>query len=421
MEKNVHEIEIKLEKEWLDALDKTFKEKNKELKIDGFRKGAAPKEIFIKKFGIESLYQDALNGAINIGYKRLLDENKDLIPVIEPSVDIINIDKTAVTLKYIIITKPEVKLGSYKNLGVKKEAIKVTDKEVEDEIKHLQEQMADQVVKDNGEVAEGDTVLIDFAGYVDEKPLEGGNGSNYPLEIGSGQFIPGFETGLIGKTKGEKVTLKLKFPDNYTKELAGKNVKFDVTINEIKTRVIPDINEDFFKDLGYNDMKSVDELKKEVKNHIKHEKEHSADDKFIDDCLEAASKNMKVTINEEIIHDEVHRIMDQYAQQLKMQGMDLNTYYHITNTTEDDLHKKMEPEAIKRIKYRYLLEAIAEEEKIEFTKKDVDKKAKEMADNYGITVEELIKAYGSLDVVKYDMRMHRALEIIKEQNDKKSK
>ncbi len=421
MEKNVHELEIKLEKEWQDALDKTFKEKNKDLKMDGFRKGAAPKELFIKKYGIESLYQDAVNIAINDGYKKVLDENKDLIPVIEPSVDIKDINKDSITLKYVIITRPEVTLGSYKNLGVKKDTVKVSAKEVEEEIKKLQEQMADQIVKENGVVAEGDTAVIDFKGYVNGKPLEGGEGANYPLQIGSGQFIPGFEDGLIGKKKDDKVTLNLQFPDNYTKDLAGKKVKFDVTINEIKTRVVPELNEDFYKDLGYDDMKSVDELKDEIKKHLTHEKEHARDDKYIDECLEAASKNMKIKINEEIIHEEVHRMMNQYAEQLKMQGMDLNTYYQITNTTADDLHKKMEPEATKRIKYRYLLETIAEKEKIEFTDKEVDKKAKEMADNYGISVEELLKAYGSIEVIKYDMRMHRALEIIKEGNEKSTK
>ena len=204
------------------------------------------------------------------------------------------------------------------------------------------------------------------------------------------------------------------------KDLAGKKVKFDVTINEIKTRVLPELNEDFFKDLGYEDMKSVDELKEEIKHHLLHEKEHAADDKFIDECLEKAAGNMTVKINEEIIHEEVHRMMHQYAEQLKMQGMDLNTYYQITNTKEEDLHKQMEPEAEKRIKYRYLLETIAEENKVDFTEKEVDAKAKEIAENYGITTEELLKAYGSLEVVKYDMKMHKALEILKESNEKKA-
>lgn len=421
MEKNVHEIEIKLESEWVECLDKTFKEKNKKVKIDGFRAGSAPKEVFLKKFGIESLYQDAVDKAINVAYKKVLDENKDLIPVVEPAVDIKDINKDSITLKYTIITRPEVKLGSYKNLGVKKDACKVTKEEIDAEIKHLQEQMADQVIKEDGVVALGDTAMINFDGFVDGKPLEGGKGENYPLEIGSHQFIPGFEDALVGKKTGEEVTLDLKFPDNYTKDLAGKPVTFKVIINEIKTRVVPEINEDFFKDLGYKDMKTIKELEEEVKSHLLHEKEHAADDKFMDECLEAASKNMKITINEEIIHDEIHRMMHQYKEQLRMQGMNLETYYQITNTTSDDLHKQMEPEAEKRVKYRYLLEAIAEENKVDFTEKEVEKKAKEMADNYGITVEELIKAYGTLEVVKYDMRMHRALEILKEGNEKSTK
>ena len=418
MKKNVHELEVKLDKEWQDALDKTFKEKNKDVKIDGFRKGAASKEIFIKKFGIEVLYQDAVDKAINMGYKKVLEDNNDIVPVVEPSVDIKDINKDSITLKYTIITKPEVVLGKYTGLGVKKDEVKVSAKEVDEQIKKMQEQMADQIVKDNGVVAKGDTAIIDFKGFVDGKELEGGTGENYPLEIGGGQFIPGFEDALISHKKGDKVTIDLKFPDNYTKDLAGKPVKFDVTINEIKTRVLPDLNEDFFKDLGFDDIKSVDEFKKKVKSEIEHEKKHAADDKFVDACLEAAAKNMKVDINDEILHDEVHRMMHQYAEQLRMQGMDINTYYEFTKTTEEDLHKQMEPEALKRVQYRYLLEEIANQEKIDFTKKEVDKKAKEMADSYGISVEELLKAYGTLDVVKYDMKMHRALEILKEGNEK---
>lgn len=415
MKKNVHEIEIKLDKEWKSALDATFKKKNKDAKIDGFRKGAAPKEIYLKKFGIESLYMDAVDACISIAYKKVLEDSK-LVPVIEPKVDVTGISDSNVIFKFTIITKPEVTLGEYKKLNVKKEKAKVTDEEIKHEIDHLREHLADVVVKENGVVAEGDTAVIDFTGIVDGNEIDGGKGENYPLEIGSHSFIPGFEEGLIGLKSGEEKTLELKFPENYVEDLKGKDVTFKVKVNEVKTRVLPDINEDFFKDLGYDDVKTEEELKTKIKEDIKHRKEHQIDDEFVDKLLEKASENMKVDINEEIIDDEVHRMIDQYATQLQMQGMNIDDYYKMTGTKEEDLHKMMAPEAEKRVKYRYLIEGVAELENLKFTEEEIKARAEEMAKQYNVSVEELVKAYGSMDVIEYDLKMHKALEIIKESN-----
>ena len=400
--KNVHEIEIKLEGEkWTKCLDNAFKKQNKEVKIDGFRKGSAPKDIFLKKFGIESLYPDAVNEAINVAYKELLDKN-DLTPVIEPSVDVTGISDGSVIFKFTIITKPEIKLSSYKKLGVKKEEAKATKEEVAHEIEHLREDLAEIVVKENGEVSEGDTVVIDFDGFVDGKALEGGKGENYPLEIGSHTFIPGFEEGLIGKKTDEEVTLELKFPENYVQDLKGKDVTF---------------KEEFYEDLGLTNVKTKEEFESEVKKTIIDRKKQENDDKFIEDLLAKASENLEVEINPEIIDAEVHRMIEGFQRQLKMQGVSLEQYYELTGTSHEDMHKQMEPEAIKNLKSRYVIEYIADSEKVDFTEKEVEAKAKEMAENYGIKLEELIQAYGSLEVVKYDMRMHRALEILKESNE----
>ena len=415
MKKNVHEFEIKLEKEWETALDKAFKKKSKEVKIDGFRKGAVPKDLYIKKFGIESLYMDAVDLAINDAYKKILEDNKDLVPAVEPKVDVKAIDAKSITFAFTVIGAPEVTLGDYKNLGIKLEKAKVTAKEVDEEVKKLQDQMADLVVKD-GKVEEGNTAVIDFTGYVDGEKLEGGNAENFSLEIGSHSFIPGFEEGLVGHKAGENVTLNLKFPEEYVENLKGKDVKFDVTINEVKERVLPEVNEDFFKDLGYENIKTLDELKEEIKKNMLEQKDHELEDAHLDKCLDKACENMKVDINEEIIDDEVHRMIHQYEDQLKAQGLSLEKYYELTGTTHEDLHKNMEGEATKRIKYRYLIEKVAEVEKVDFTDKEVKAEAKKLAENYGITEDELVKAYGSLEVVKYDMKMHRALEIIKDSN-----
>jgi len=416
MKDNVKEFEIKLDKEWKEALDASFKKRVKDVKVDGFRKGTVPKEVYIKKFGIESLYMDAADIAINSAFHKLLKENPDVIPAVEPKVDITGISDSNIIFKFTVITRPEVKLGKYKNLGIEKEKPKVTAEEIKEEIKRLQDSMADLVVKENGKVEEGNTAIIDFKGFVDGEALEGGSGENFPLEIGSHSFIPGFEEGLVGHKAGEKVTLDLKFPENYMENLKGKDVTFEVTINEIKMRVVPEVNEDFYKDLGYDDVKTEEDLKKKIKAALMEDKEKKIEDEYIDKCLEKACENMKVDLNEEIIDDEVHHMMHQYEEQLRMQGLDIQKYYELTGQTHEDLHKQMEPEATKRVKYRYLIEEIARAEKIEFTDKEVEKEAKTMAENYGISLEELIKAYGNLEVVKYDMIMHRAIEIIKENN-----
>ncbi len=414
--KNVHEIEIKLEGEkWTNCLDKAFKKINKETKIDGFRKGAAPKDVYLKKYGLESLYQEAINDAINVAYKELLDNNK-LSPVVEPAVDVIGISDSSVIFKFTIITRPTVKLDDYKNLGVKKESVKVTKKEIDEEITKLRNQLAEVVVKEKGVVKEGDTVVIDFDGYVDGKALDGGKGENYPLEIGSHTFIPGFEEGLIDQKENAELELNLTFPDNYTEELKNKAVTFKVKIHEIKTKVLPEINADFYADLGLENVKTEEEFNKEVEKTIKERKEAEINDKFIEDLLSAATSKLEVEINPEIISDEVHRMIHGYEDQLKMQGIDMETFFKMTGTSHEDLHKQMEPEAIKRLKYRYIIEEIAEQEKIDFTEKEVKAKAQEMAENYGIKLEELIDAYGTLDVVKYDMRMHKALEILQDSN-----
>ena len=216
--------------------------------------------------------------------------------------------------------------------------------------------------------------------------------------------------------KKAKKTLNLKFPENYVADLKNKDVKFEVEVMEVKTRSLPEINEDFFADLGFENVKTLADLKKKIKEDLTQEKEHVVVDKFLEDCLEKATSNMKVDINEEIIDEEVHRMINDYANQLAHQGLDINKYYEITGTTHEDLHKQMMPEAEKRVKYRYLIEAIADAEKIDFTEKEVDKRAQEMADMYGITVEELLKAYGSKDIVKYDLKMRKAMEILNESN-----
>ena len=413
--KNVHDIEIEIKgTEWETILDDTFKKRIKDMKIDGFRKGKCPKNIYLQKFGVESLYMDAVDAAASKAYASALNDN-ELVPVCEPKMDVKEIDKEHVKFVFTIITKPEVKLGKYKDLGVKKDAVKVTKKEIEEEVARLASRFAEIVVKESGKVEEGNTAVIDFEGYVDGEKLDGGTGANYPLEIGSHTFIPGFEEGIVGMEAGETKSLDLTFPEEYTKELAGKAVKFDVTVREIKERVLPELNEDFYADLGFEDIKTEEEFNKEIKKVIEERKNEEAKNKYIDEVLEAAAKNMKVELNEEIIDDEVHRMLNQFGQQLQMQGISLDQYLQFTGATHEDMHKQMEPEAEKRVKYRYLIEEVADAEKIEINDADAEAEAEKMAAEYGVDKVEFLSHFGGLDVVKYDMRMRKALEILGEE------
>lgn len=412
MKKNVHEIEVKIEgKEWSDILDKVFNKKRKEVKIDGFRKGSVPKEVYMKKVGIESLYMDAVDAAVGSAYKKALSDNK-LLPVIEPKIDVSNISKDEVVFKFTIVTKPDIKLGDYKNLDVKKQSAKISKKEIEDKIKNLQSKYAEIVEKETGTAEEGNTAIIDFIGYVDGKELEGGKGENYPLELGSNTFIPGFEENVKGMKINEEKSIDLKFPENYTEDLKNKDVTFKVTLKGLKERVYPEINEEFFMDLGYDDVKTKEELEAKIKEDLTAQKEKELDNKYTDECLEKAANNMTIDLNEEIVDDEVHHMIHQFEDQLKMQGLNLDQYMQFSGVTHEDLHKQMEGEATKRVKYRYLLEAVIDAEKIEVTDEEAKEEEHNIAKEYNMTIDEVEKQI-DLEMIKYDLKMRKAMDIIK--------
>lgn len=412
--KNVKEFETKIEgKAWSDALDKAFNTKKKDLKVDGFRKGNCPKDIYIKKFGIETLFMDAVDNCINDAYHKILDDNK-LVPVCEPKVDIKNINADFVEFIFTVIERPEVKLGKYQKLGVKKEKVEVTDEEVEHELMHLKEKYADIVELDSGKVEKGYTAVINFSGVVDGKVLEGGTGENYPLEIGSNTFIPGFEDGLIGMEIGEEKVLKLKFPEEYVENLKGKDVEFTVKVTGLKKRVLPEMNEDFFKDLGYENVKTEAELKAEIKKHLLEHKEADAENKYIDELLRKASENIEVEINPEIVENEQNRMIDDYRNNLKMQGLSLEQYLQFTKSSIEDLKKQIEPEATSRVKIRYLLEEVSKKENVEVTDEEVKEEVNRISTAYNVPENEVIDMIGGEEIIKADLKMRKAVDIIKE-------
>lgn len=411
--KNVHKLTVKLEgNEWTSILDKTFKKKNNEVKIDGFRKGKAPKEIFIKNFGIEILYQDAIDEALPQAYEKVMKENK-LIPACQPSVDVLAIDENHVELEFTVITTPEVKVSSYKKLGVKREEPKVTKEEIKQEIDNIRGRMAEIVEKKSGKVEKGDTAVIDFEGFVDGVAFEGGKGTDYPLEIGSNTFIPGFEDQLIGTKKGDTKDVLVKFPEDYVENLKGKEATFKVTVKEVKSRILPELNEEFFKDLGYDDIKTEKEFEEKTREHLLKHKEEDAENKYIDALLEAGMSKMTVEVNDEIISEEVERMIDDLRHRLEMQGIPLESYLQFTGSNIEEFKNQSKPEALKRIKSRYLIDYIIEKEGLKVTDKDAQEHAKETAKKYEIEKEELIESYGGIEVVKYDLLVHKAIDILK--------
>lgn len=410
--KNVKEITIKIEKEeWTNILKETFNKKKKDIKIDGFRKGSVTWDLFVKKIGIASLYQDAVDLAVNKNYEKAIKDS-GVIPVVEPKIDIKDLSEESLTIEFTFIGKPEVKLGKYKDLGIKKDTIKVTKEEINNELESIRNKFAEIVVKENGEVVSGNTAVIDFKGIVDGKELEGGSGENYPLEIGSNTFIPGFEDALIGMKTGETKDINLKFPENYVEDLKNKDVTFTVTVKEIKERILPEVDEELFKDLG-EDIHSKEELETKIKEHLKEHKEIERDNKYLEEVIKTAISNMKVELNEEIIHDEIHRIINQQAEQMKMQGLSIEQYLEFTKSTMEDLENQIKPEAENRVKERYLLEAIVEEEKIDATDKEVEEDIKRISEMYNVEKDELVNMMGGVEMVKYDVKMRKALELLK--------
>lgn len=410
--KNVHTVKVKLEgKDWTSVLDETFKKRSANTTIDGFRKGKAPKEVFIKKFGIESLYMDSIDAALPKAYAKALEENS-LVPACEPKVDVTNISENEVEFEFTIITKPEVKLASYKNLGVKKETPKVTKEEIAHELEHLRGQFAEIEAKKSGKVEKGDIAVIDFEGFVDGVAFDGGKGTDYSLEIGSNTFIPGFEDALIGFKKGETKDIKVTFPEDYMESLKGKDATFKVTVKEINVRVLPEMDEEFFKDLGYDDVKTVEELEAKIKEHLMEHKKDDAENKYIDALIDAGIEKLTVEVNDEIVEEELKRMTDDLSKRLEMQGVPLESYLQFTGTTMEQFKENARPEALKRIKSRYLLDEIINKEKLEATDEEVKAHAKDQAEKYGASEEEIIEMYGGLEVVKYDLLIHKAIKVL---------
>ncbi len=414
--KNTHEVVIKIDGEaWKNALDKAFKEKSKDAKVDGFRKGKVPRDIYEKHFGKESLWLEAADTVLQDAYTKAMEESK-LIPVVQPDVSLKNLSDELVEFTFKIITKPEVNVKKYKGLKVAKEEVKVTKEEIEHELSHVLEKYTELVTKE-GKVENGDIAVIDFEGFKDGVAFDGGKGENYSLEIGSHTFIPGFEEQVIGMSAGEEKDINVTFPEDYgVKDLKGAPVVFKVKVNEVKTKEARELDEDFFEDLGLEGVDSKEKLEAEIEKSIKAQKEMDVENKYIDAILEEVSKNVEVDIPEEMVNEEIDRLKSRFEEQMRMQGISLDLYYQFTKSTEEDLKNQLEKEAYSNVLYRLMLEEIMTLEKIEVTEEEAEKEADELAKKYQVAKDEFLSQFGGIDMIKYDLEMRKTIDLLKELN-----
>ena len=403
--------------EWKGLQDKAYEKVSKSAKVDGFRPGKAPRDMYEKKYGKQDIMMEAADMAIKHEYERLLTDEK-ITPVIEPKVNLVKCDEEELEVKFEFVVEPKIELGKYTNLGIKMDKVKVTKEEVENRIKSLLDEYAEIEVKD-GSVEDGDIAVIDFTGFKDGVEFEGGKGENYSLTIGSKSFIPGFEDAIIGMKKGEEKDIDLTFPEDYmAEELKGKAVVFKVKVNEIKTRVVPKIDKEFFEDLGMEGVTTKEELEHEIKHELEHQKEHEAEHVYEEKCLDKAAENMKCDICEELVMDEVEHMYKEFIERMQMQGISEELYFQYTKAKKEDITDQMKPEALKRIKYRYLLKEIIKVEKIKVTDKEAKDRVKEMAKMYQVSEEVILKEL-SLEHVKLDKMYQKAMDLVCANEEKK--
>lgn len=406
-------VNYKAQKEdWEKAKDQAFKKISPKYKVDGFRKGKAPRNIFERNFPGQ-IVMEAADILIDQEYKRILTEGK-ILPILEPKIDVVKVNDNELEVNFSFILEPSVTLGEYKNLGMKKETVKVSKEEVQQKIDELLKSYTELVIKEEGSVENGDVAVIDFEGFKDGVAFEGGKGENYSLEIGSHSFIPGFEEGIIGMKKGEEKDLTLTFPEEYQeKSLAGKEVVFKVKVNEIKTKEVPELDKDFFEDLGMEDVKTKEDLEKKMKEEIKAQKEEEAEKKYVDALLEKAVSNMTIELDEEIIDAEAEAMYNDFMSHMSAQGITEELYLKYAGTTKEDIVNHMKKEAEVRLKNSYLLNAIIKEEQIEADEKEALDQIKDLAQKYNMTEKDVKSSLGGDDAVKYDIKVRKAIDLMK--------
>lgn len=381
------------------------------LNVPGFRKGKVSRTVFNRMYGEEALYEDALNAVLPAAYEAAVLE-AGIDPVAQPKIDVKSMDKgEAWTIEAEVTVKPEVKLGEYKNLTVEKQDTEVTDEDVDARVKSAQEQQAELAIKEDAAV-EGDTVVIDFEGFVGDEAFEGGKGENYSLELGSGSFIPGFEEQLVGQKAGDSLDVTVTFPEDYQAEdLAGKEAVFKVTVHEVKAKELPELDDEFAKDVD-DSVSSLAELKEKFRQELTESKAQAAKDAVEEAAIRQAVENAEIVeLPHVMVHDEVHRAMDEFLNNMQRQGISPEMYYQLTGSTEQDLHQQFEAEADTRVKTNLVIEAIAKAEGLEATEEEIANEIKELSETYNMP-EAQVKRVLTEDMLKHDVTMKKAVDLV---------
>ncbi|MCI2842424.1 trigger factor [Staphylococcus hominis] len=396
------------------ALDQAFKKVVKQINVPGFRKGKVPRPIFEQRFGVEALYQDAVDILLPEAYGEAIEETK-INPVAQPEINVTQIEKGKdFEFEATVTVEPEVKLGDYKGLEIEKQDSELTDQDLQDEIDHSLGHLADMVVKEDGAVEEGDTVNIDFDGYVDGEQFEGGQADGYDLEIGSGSFIPGFEDQLVGVKTGEEKDVVVTFPEEYhAEELAGKEATFKTKVNEIKYKEVPELTDEIANELD-SDANSVDEYKENLRKRLSEQKAQDAENVEKEEAINKATENTTIDIPQAMIDTELDRMVQEFGQRIQQQGLDLQTYFQISGQDESQLREQLKDDAEQRVKTNLTLSAIADEENIKVTDEDIDKELEKMSSQFNISVEDIKQTLGNTDIIKNDVRIQKVIDLLRD-------
>jgi trigger factor len=394
------------------GIDEAFIETRKKITVPGFRKGRVPRQIFNQMYGEESLYQDALNKVLPAAYSDAVKE-AGIKPVDQPKIDIKSMEKGQPwTLTAEVAVEPEVKLGDYKGMEVPEQDTTVSDADVDSEIEKKRQQQAELVLKEDKPAAKGDTVVIDYEGSVDGKKFDGGSADNYSLELGSGSFIPGFEDQLIGHNTDDDVDVKVTFPKDYhAKNLAGKDATFKVKVHEIKEKQLPDLDDDFAKDVD-EDVDTLDELKDKTRKQLQEQKDNQAKGAIEDAAIEKAVGNAEIEdIPQAMLDEDTNRQMQQYLAGMQQQGISPKMYFQITGTKEEDLKKQFANDAEQRVKTNLVLEAIVDDANIEASDDEIKDEIKDLAKQYGMEEDAVEKAL-SKDMLSHDIKIKKAVDLV---------
>lgn len=417
LEKNEGILHIEVDKERVaSALDQAFRKVVKKVNVPGFRRGKVPRHIFEARFGVESLYQDALDILLPECYMEAVKQT-GIEPIDRPEVDIEQFEKgKELIFKAKVQVAPEVELGEYKGLEIPEKDFSVTDEDVQAELERMRERHAELIVIEDGEVQNGDTVLIDFEGFLDGKPFEGGKAENFTLEIGSGRLIPGFEEQLVGMKKDEEKEIEVKFPEDYhNKDLAGKDAVFKIKLHEIKRKRLPELDDEFAMDVS--EFETLEEYKKDIEKNLKEQKEREKEQYLEATALEKAAENASVDIPQIMIDHEVDHMVQDFASQLRLQGMTLDMYFQLTGQDEQALREQMKENAEKRVRQRLVLKAIIEKEQITVSDEELDEELEKIAELYQRTKEEIrtmLEKNDALENVKQDVATRKAIRLLVE-------